>query len=140
MAMTTIAEVLEDADTLTTSHTINNEKERRATLTSSKRGRNGARGTKDKTATYDPCFRVAKDVMQLEEEVEYLYRVVQEVAPLQARVQALERQLEAIRSRLSQSLPLHGQCDIGVDVVEGHTITDETRSDVPAAATSGSSR
>jgi len=130
MAMTTIAEVLEDADTLTASHSINDEKERRATLTSSKRWRNGVRGTKDKTATYDPCSGVAKDVMQLEEEVEYLYRIVQEVAPLQARVQALERQSEAIRSHLSHSLPLHGRDDIGVDIVEGHTITDEKRSDV----------
>jgi len=70
MAMTTIAEVLEDVDTLTASHSINNEKERRATLTSSTRRCTGVRGTNDKTATYDPCFRVAKDVVQLEEEVE----------------------------------------------------------------------
>jgi len=76
MVMTIIIEVLEDTNTLMTLHTINNEKERRVILTSSKRGRNGARGIKDKTATYNPCFRIAKDVIQLEEEVEYLYRVV----------------------------------------------------------------
>jgi len=107
-ALATIAEVLhEEPATLVASHNIAN-------------GKCCARAAKDIarrhiTAAQNHHCRVVKDVEQLEEEVDYLYGVVERIAPLQRQVQVLEKEMEVLRSQLARLLPLVGSHDMGLN-------------------------